>query len=99
MDKNPKPKTQIRVIEFSGDERLKEAAIKALEYYTELLRDYFYSGTRYEYREPHYFVKIDGNEIVVRYLRVIKYIKYQDIDGTRRKVEKIYWRVRALVSS
>jgi hypothetical protein len=99
---NPKsqiksPKIQIQVVEFSGDERLKEAAISALEYYLSLLRDYL--GSYHTHREPHYYVLVNGNEIVVRYMRILRTVQYRDVDGkTRRKVEKIYWRVRAHVS-
>jgi hypothetical protein len=96
---NPKPKPQIKpqIVEFLGDERLKEDAIKALEYYVELLRDYL--GAEYEHCEPHYHVKITKSEIIVRYMRVLRVISYRDVDGkTRRKVEKVYWSVRAHVS-
>jgi hypothetical protein len=102
---NPKPKSikpQVEIVEFLGDEKFKSASVEALKYFVSLLSDYL--GTQYEHRERYYRVQINGNEIVVRYMRILRVITRYEYDPEkrrkvlRRRVEKIYWRVRAHVS-
>jgi hypothetical protein len=102
---NPKPKSikpQVEIVEFLGDEKFKSASVEALKYFVSLLSDYL--GTQHEHYEPHYHVKINGSEITVRYMRILRVVATREYDlekrrwVTRRRVEKVYWRVRAHVS-